>query len=72
VRSRRWTKEARVPHLSVTCPHCAKRNDITASEVPEPIDIYCSNCHAPLGKWSELEQQTKGLGRFKSERAPLN
>lgn len=50
-----------MPHLSVTCPHCDKRNEITASEVPEPINIHCTGCHAPLGTWSEIEQQGKLL-----------
>jgi hypothetical protein len=48
-----------MPQISVTCPFCAKRNDITASELPEPIEIYCSHCHAPLGTWSKLEQDSK-------------
>jgi hypothetical protein len=48
--------------ISIDCPHCGKHNDITASQVPEPVEISCSHCLAPIGKWSELEKRTKGLG----------
>ena len=48
-----------MPHVSIRCPHCGTSNDITVSEVPEPIEIFCSRCHAPLGRWSELEQKSK-------------
>lgn len=48
-----------MPTISINCPHCAARNDITASQVPEPMEIYCSHCRAPIGRWDELEQKTK-------------
>jgi RNase P subunit RPR2 len=48
-----------MPHINITCPHCAKDNNITVSQVPEPMEIYCSNCHAPLGTWSKLERESK-------------
>jgi hypothetical protein len=51
-----------MPHISVTCPHCAERNEITVSELPGLSEVHCSHCHALLGTWSELVRESKGHG----------
>jgi len=49
-----------MPHISVTCPKCAARNEITTSEPPaEPVNIQCTGCHAPLGTWRQMVEQNR-------------
>lgn len=50
---------ANLSHITATCSHCGKVNELTASDVPASQEIFCSRCSASLGTWRALRELAK-------------
>jgi hypothetical protein len=44
-------------HLLSACPQCGHLNDLFADGVPEHLEVNCSSCSRPMGKWADLQRE---------------
>lgn len=47
---------ANLSRVTTTCRQCGTLNELTAADVPEGQEIYCSRCGGALGTWRELRE----------------